>query len=101
VKAPHPLLTPRRSPPQKWTVRIVRNSDKAFVDCEDGLLWEDGDMLRSLLEGGYACDCNRHLMFANARGEDINGSPECGTGVYSIPRAVGEDGTVLEVEGGQ
>jgi hypothetical protein len=103
VKAPHPLLTPRRSPPQKWAVRIVRNSDKAFVDHATVLPDEAGRLLMAVTQGSLACDCSRHYLFQKAKGLPVfdEDAPDCGTGIYSIPRAVGEDGTVLEVEGGQ
>ena len=44
-------------------------------------------------DGNYACDCNRHLFFCRAVGEDEEkDEPKCGSEVYSLVKVVDEHG---------
>lgn len=65
------------------TVKIRDNSTGEIVDYfasfEDG---EFQDFLWS--EGNYACDCNRSLFFARAKGLDDPEDNQCGDEKYSI-----------------
>lgn len=48
-------------------------------------------------EGNYACDCNRALFFAWAKGEEPK-EGECGETAYSIRFIELEDGSKLKIE---
>ena len=54
-------------------------------------VWEDGN---------YACDCNRALLFAWARGEEAPVEHPCGDTAYVVRITDGQTGRVLYQENG-
>lgn len=65
-------------------VTIRDNSTSEIVDYADTGSFEDGEFQDFLWsEGNYACDCNRSLFFARAKGLD-DPDRECGEERYII-----------------
>jgi hypothetical protein len=50
--------------------------------------WTDNDYMWS--EGNYACDCNRALFFARAKGGELDPPRSCSRGKYRVRIVVGE-----------
>lgn len=49
-------------------------------------------------DGNFGCDCNRHLFFARAVGEDENEDPDCGDGRYTIVKVTTDEGVEIPFE---
>lgn len=65
-----------------FQVTIIRTSDGARAVYTDPGDWGEGAEFR-WTEGNQACDCNRHSMFHEARGEDWD-DVGCSDGRYSV-----------------
>ena len=60
-----------------------------LVDDPSPFIWE---------EGNYRCDCNRHLFFNHAGGENDSDDCSCGETAYTVLKIVLEDETVVYEE---
>lgn len=49
-------------------------------------------------ENNLSCDCTRAERFAMAAGDDDPDLP-CGDGLFHVPRAIMDDGSVVEIDG--
>lgn len=76
---------------RKNDTREVRFYEETQYNWEDSLeyLWT---------EGNYGCDCNRAKFFAWADNEKPPEETECGSILYTIPYAILEDGTKVELD---
>ncbi len=75
-------------------VHIRRNEDGVIRAYEYDGGWE-GHSGYLWLEGNYSCDCNRHLFFQRAAGED-DGEVHCGSTAYTILKFELASGEVVE-----
>jgi len=76
------------------TVKIRDNSTGEIVNHADTGSFEDGEFQDFLWsEGNYACDCNRSLFFARAKGVEDDPDRECGEEQYGIRIIC--DGTIV------
>ena len=65
--------------------------------CESNMPWEDhSEFLWT--EGNYGCDCNRHLLFAYAGGEESDDAHGCGDTRYTAVCAQLPDGTRIALD---
>lgn len=64
-----------------YVVHIRKEATGEIRRYTDGLEWL-GDFIWS--EGNFACDCNRHLFFEHAAGNEPAESHECGSVAYSV-----------------
>lgn len=66
----------------------VSFGDEIFID-EDGIpflfVWTDGN---------FSCDCNRHMFFKQALGEEEDYNFPCSHGLYSVKISDGETGEI-------
>lgn len=66
-----------------YRVTLRRNRDGRVVSFPTE--WDDPDSIRFYWEeGNMACDCNRHILFMKAIGEDPGEDPPCGDERYSL-----------------
>ena len=49
-------------------------------------------------EGNYKCDCNRHLFFLQAGGEEEDDGVECGESLYTITEILDKANNVVYKE---
>lgn len=58
--------------------------------------YEDSSAVEYLwTDGNFGCDCNRHLFFCRAGGEEASEDVECGTERYSLVKVETKDGADL------
>jgi hypothetical protein len=71
------------------TVKILRVEDGVVATYETETPWYEGDRgpdTFSWAENNYACDCNRHIFFESAIGEQSDDEDDfpCGDTAYRI-----------------
>lgn len=76
-------------------VHVKRNADGELRQYR-GLEWHDDSDYPDFIwaDGNYACDCNRHLFFCRAAGDEPDDRPPCGGNVYAV-RVTDEQGKEL------
>ena len=64
----------------------------------DWVSWDEETDPYWLTDGNYGCDCNRHLAFERAVGNNEFIKAPCGEGAYSILKAILPDGKEIPVD---
>lgn len=90
----------------KYSVLIRDNATGEERMYPGDVDWDpDGSTVFYWTEGNAACDCNRYLSFLRAGGPGPANDPhwnradrECGRSAYSVPYALLEDGTKIELD---
>lgn len=77
------------------TVSMRKNATGEIREFHDE--WYGSDFIWS--EGNFACDCNRALFFARAKGEDEPEETPCGDDRYTILKIICEGVVVYHDEG--
>ena len=86
-------------------IGILRNSDGKVMEHRDNYFCRWIDLTREFggadymyTDGNYGCDCNRHLFFEQALGNDPQEHFPCGDRVaYTIVYALDDDGFRTEL----
>ena len=68
-------------------IHIRKNSSGEIRIWKDALFYFDGSEFPSIFiweDGNYSCDCNRHVFFSHAGGEDADFSRDCSDTEYSV-----------------
>jgi hypothetical protein len=75
---------------------VIRNNEtNEERQCDMEVEWGEYSMLW-WTEGNMCCDCNRHLLFERAAGNEPDDSP-CGDDKYAAVKAILEDGTEFTI----
>lgn len=83
-----------------FTVHLRRNSDGLVRQIRRDGNWTGEDGHEFLwTEGNYSCDCNRHLFFARAAGDEPAWDDlECGQSAYTIVKVTNDAGETIDSE---
>lgn len=60
--------------------------------------WPDDGMVYMWEDGNYACDCNRHLFFHRAIGEEPEEDVPCGGSLYVVDAITLDSGEIVYAE---
>jgi hypothetical protein len=77
-----------------YIVTLCNNETGAVRRYREDSVWNDtGEFM--WFEGNFACDCNRHMMFQRARGEEPEWHTPCGHTRYTVLNIELPDGTLV------
>ena len=78
----------------KTQIHVRRNATGEIRVCEDQYPWDEYQWV----DGNFACDCNRHLLFERAAGIEPDEERPCGSTLYTIVKVVDQDGQEIKYE---
>ena len=81
-----------------YTVKLQRNSDGKIVDSVQEFEWQESSEFW-WSDGNMGCDCNRHLEFERALGNEPEKHYKCGITDYKILSITIPNGEVVYEEG--
>ena len=82
-------------------IALIRNNEtKEIREHEDEVWWDYNEPYEDFpsdfiwRDGNYSCDCNRHLFFQRAKGENEDDA-ECGEEKYSVNLKNPKNGEII------